>query len=273
MSSNKDHKATASGDECINERDMLLSVLDTLNGGLIILDSLQRIVTANHLAAPLLDVPEELLQPQSLFSDFVRFAAERGDYGEGDIEAHIKRVMGLLDQRMPYEMSRRRPDGVALEINGAPIAGGGYVTRFHDVTALKQTEADLADATQSSHRFKRFFELSQEMMGIADQNGRMHTMNNAWTKQLGWSNEELGAKPFVEFVSDNDMETVRSALSELSSGKTAGEFAVRFGCKIDDERWLEWHVAPDNDGQLFCVVHDVDEARQHQQELERKSVV
>jgi len=248
---------------------MLLSALDTLNGGLIILDSRTRIVAANKLSVSLLDVPEVLVKPGSPFSEFVRFAAERGDYGEGDIDAHYERVMDLLNHRKPYELTRRRPDGVILEINGEPIIGGGYVTRFRDVTAAKQAEADLADATQSSQRFKRFFELSQEMMGIADQDGRMHTMNNAWTKQLGWTKEELGAKPFIEFVSADDMASVKTVLNELVAGKNAADFSVRFTCKTGKERWLEWHVAPDSDGQLFCVVHDVDEAQQHQQELEQ----
>lgn len=247
---------------------MVRSALDTLNGGMIILDSELRIVTANRMAAALLDVPEEFVKPRSRFSDFVRFAAERGDYGEGDVEAHYERTMALLDHREPYENMRRRPDGVLLEINGQPIPGGGYVTRFRDITAAKQQEIELADATRSSRRFKRFFELSQEMMGIADEDGRMHTMNDAWTKHLGWTSEELSARPFVEFVSAEDMAVVKAALDDLAAGKNAAEFSVRFTCKISEERWLEWNVAPDSDGQLFCVAHDIDEARHHQQELE-----
>ncbi|MFT5181350.1 MAG: PAS domain S-box-containing protein [Alphaproteobacteria bacterium] len=263
----EDDKTSAADIACVTERDMLLSALDTLSGGLIILDSQKRVVAANKLAVTLLDVPAELVEPKSPFSDFVRFAAERGDYGEGDTEAHYERVMGLLDHRKPYVMLRRRPDGVLLEINGHPIEGGGYVTRFSDITAVRQQEDDLADATRSSRRFKRFFELSQEMMGIADQDGKLHTMNNAWTEHLGWKNEELGAKPFIEFVSSGDTENVTKALHGLVSGQNAAEFSVRFTCKISDEKWLEWHVAPDSDGQLFCVVHDIDDARQHQQEL------
>lgn len=139
MSPKEDQRDTASDDACVDEWDMLLSVLDTLNGGLIILDARLRIVAANKLSASLLDVPAKYVNPGAPFSDFVRFAAERGDYGEGDVEAHYERVMDLLKQRKPYEMWRQRPDGIALEINGSPIAGGGYVTRFHDVTAaMKQ---------------------------------------------------------------------------------------------------------------------------------------
>lgn len=268
MGSKKDHQESIPDDECITERDMLLGALDTLIGGVIILDSNQRIVAANRWAAPLLGVPKELLQPHADFRKFARFAAERGDYGSGDVDKNYQRVMSVLDHREPYEMSRVRPDGAFIEIHGEPIAGGGYVTRFRDITADKQQKADLADATRSSQRFKRFFELSQEMMGIADQNGRMHTMNNAWAEQLGWTNEELGAAPFIDFVSPDDAAIVKRALEALAAGNSSADFAVRFTCKVGNDRWLEWHVAPDSDGQLFCVVHDVDEAHHRQLELE-----
>ena len=268
MSSTEDHRTAATENANVTERDMLLSSLDTLAGGLIIVDSQMRIVASNKIAVSLLDVPFELVQPKASWPDFVRFAAECGDYGEGDVDAHYERVMKLLTHREPYELTRSRPDGMILKINGNPISGGGYVTRFRDITAAKQQEVELVDATRSSQRFRRFFELSQEMMGIADEDGRLHTMNNAWTKQLGWTSEELGAKPFIEFVTAKDMANVKAALDGLVAGKNAADFAVRFTCKISDERWLEWHVAPDSDGQLFCVVHDVDEARHHQHELE-----
>lgn len=163
-SSPGDERPSATDTACVTERDMLLSALDTLVGGLIILDSQLRIVTANKNAVSLLGVPAELVEPQSSWEDFVRFAAERGDYGEGTPEEQYERVMPLVRRREPYELTRRRPDGVLLEINGNPIVGGGYVTRFRDVTSEKKTEADLASATKSSQRFRRFFELSQEMM-------------------------------------------------------------------------------------------------------------
>lgn len=268
MGSGEDHPISETENSCVTERDMLLSSLDTLLGGLIILDAHKRIVAYNKMAVGLLDVPAELLRVNAPWSDFIRFAADRGDYGEGNPDEHYYRVMGLLEESKPYEMTRRRPDGVILEINGQPIMGGGFVTRFRDVTAEKQQQADLVDATRSSQRFRRFFELSEDMMGIADQEGQLHTMNNAWAKHLGWTSEELGAKPFVEFVSDNDMENVKAALAGLAKGKAAAEFSVKFNCKFNDERWLEWHVTPDNDGQLFCVVHDVSDAHRHQQELE-----
>jgi PAS domain-containing protein len=65
MSSNEDHRDLPADDAYVTEQDMLLSALDTLNGGLIILDSELRIVVANKLSGSLLDVPEELLKPGS----------------------------------------------------------------------------------------------------------------------------------------------------------------------------------------------------------------
>ena len=120
MGSKEDHQNSATDDACVTERDMFLSALDTLAGGLIILDSELRIVAANKLAVTLLDVPAELVQPQVPWPDFVRFAAERGDYGEGTADEQYERVMPLVTRREPYELTRTRPDGVIIEINGRP---------------------------------------------------------------------------------------------------------------------------------------------------------
>jgi PAS domain-containing protein len=60
--------------------DMLRSVLGTLGGGVIVFDSEMRIVTANSLSHELLDMSSYLIAPGKSWVDFVRFAAERGDY-------------------------------------------------------------------------------------------------------------------------------------------------------------------------------------------------
>ena len=273
MGDNEQLQNSDPGDIHAAERGMLLSSLDALAGGLIIVDSDLRIVASNKLAASLLGVPPEQVQPRSSWSNLIRFAAERGDYGEGNVDEQYESVMAMQTQREPYQLTRRRPDGVIIEIHGEPIVSGGYVTRFRDVTTAKQQELDLADATSSSQRYKRFFELSQEMMGIADRDGRLHTLNNAWSQQLGWTSEELGATPFIEFVSADDKATVNTALDDLAGSRSAAEFTVRFKRKFNDVRWLKWHVSPDKNGQLFCAVHDVDESRHHQQEMERARAV
>ena len=47
----------------------------------------RKLVTWNKAMLRLLDFPESLVRVGTPFEDFVRFNAERGEYGSGDMEA------------------------------------------------------------------------------------------------------------------------------------------------------------------------------------------
>jgi PAS domain-containing protein len=93
----------------------LQGVIDTLGGGLIVYDENHLVVTANKLAAELLDVPAELVAPGASWSDFVRFAEQRGDYGQVDVETRVAEILEFTERRESYTITRYRPDGGILD--------------------------------------------------------------------------------------------------------------------------------------------------------------
>mgnify|MGYP000161912007 FL=1 len=103
--------------------ETLQGVIDTLGGGLIVFDENGHVVTSNKLALDLPDIPAKFLEPGARWEDFLRCAAERGDYGDVDVEARVAEMMAATQKREPYTFVRSRPDGVLLEIHGRPIEG------------------------------------------------------------------------------------------------------------------------------------------------------
>jgi hypothetical protein len=69
-----------------------------------------------------------------------RFNAKRGEYGPGDIDAHVQERIELAKRFEPHVFERQRPDGTIIEISGHPMAGGGFVTTYTDVSERKKTE-------------------------------------------------------------------------------------------------------------------------------------
>ena len=60
--------------------------LDNMPGALVYTDENLNIVFCNDRFKEMYRVPEELLQPGRAYPDFLRYLAENGYYGEGDVE-------------------------------------------------------------------------------------------------------------------------------------------------------------------------------------------
>lgn len=99
--------------------------------------------------------------PDSLFAHglpsletLLRYNAGRGEYGPGDVDSLVAERLRQARIPEPHVFERRRIDGTTLEIRGAPLPGGGFVTIYTDVTARKQAEEALQAAMAESERVR-----------------------------------------------------------------------------------------------------------------------
>lgn len=245
----------------------LQGVIDTLGGGLIVYNLDHRVVTANKLAAEMLDIPAEFVEPGALWDDFVQFAAKRGDYGRVDVDKRVAEILEFTEKREAYTVIRYRPDGGVLEIHGRPIEGG-FVSRFHDITDLRRKEEALRDVTRSRERFQRFFEFSDDLLGIAGSDARLHTLNDRWAQVLGRSASSMTGEPVCHLVHEADRPSVQRAFEQLMGGQNITRFKVRLLKEDGSELWTDWNVTTDHEGQLFCAIRDIDDEWRRQNELE-----
>jgi hypothetical protein len=70
---------------------------------------------------------------------------------------------------------------------------------------------------QKSEELDRFFSLSLDLISIATTDGYFQRLNPAWEKALGYSLEELMARPFLDFVHPDDVAVTREAVAKLAS--------------------------------------------------------
>jgi PAS domain S-box-containing protein len=104
----------------------------------------------------------------------------------------------------------------------------------------------------------RLFELSLDMLGTASADGYFTQLNPAWERTLGWTNEELIAKPFLSFVHPEDVETTSEQIANLAQSDGAWDigFENRYRTKDGDYRWIEWSGVAEA-GVLYFVAKDV----------------
>ena len=76
------------------------------------------------------------------------------------------------------------------------------------------TAPDRQPRTWSELDLSRFFEIANDAFVIASPDGFFRLVNPAWTRLLGWTQEELTTRPFIEFVHPDDRE---STLAEFAA--------------------------------------------------------
>ena len=132
--------------DTLRERIRLLeAVIENFPGGLSLFDDNLEMVLCNEQQKAMLEYPAELFADGNpTLEDLFRFNAARGEYGPGNPEEHVARRMALVKKRHAHTYERTRPNGTIVEIRGAPLAGGGFVTTYLDVTEQRRNQAMIA---------------------------------------------------------------------------------------------------------------------------------
>jgi PAS domain S-box-containing protein len=170
-----------------------------------------------------------------------------------------------------FETVRVRKDGslidVSLTLSGVRDAAGRVTaasTIARDISDRKRAETALAQVRAD---IDRFFALSADMMGIADAQGRMIRVNPSFERTLGFTPQELMARPLVEFIHPDDRAATADGMAGHSLGNDIGGVEARCRCRDGSYRWLLWSRMVAQDGLVFITARDVTERRQMDEEL------
>lgn len=120
----------------------------------------------------------------------------------------------------------------------------------------------------AGEQMSRFFNLSLDLLCVAGFDGYFESLNPAWEKVLGFTREELLAKPYLDFVHPDDREATVAELAGLQSGSRTLCFENRYCHKDGSYRWLSWTAVPFAEERVvYAAARDITE-RKHQEELQ-----
>ncbi|MBX2868729.1 MAG: hybrid sensor histidine kinase/response regulator [Acidiferrobacterales bacterium] len=122
-------------------RELLQAGFENITQGISVIDSEQRLVAWNNRYIELFDYPNDFLYVGMPVEDLIRFNAERGECGPGDVEQHVTKRMTHLTAGQPHSYQRQRKNGRYIKSQGNPMPGGGFVTSFTDTTQTVAAEA------------------------------------------------------------------------------------------------------------------------------------
>jgi len=132
--------------------DLLQAGLDHIDQGITVFDKELRLVGWNRRFLDLLDMPPRLAFRGSDFSNIIRYNAQRGEYGPGQIEELVAGRVALAKKFEPHKVERVRPSGQTLSIRGEPLPEGGFVTVYTDVTERRRYERLIREQNEELER-------------------------------------------------------------------------------------------------------------------------
>ena len=122
---------------------------------------------------------------------------------------------------------------------------------------LAGLSASLAQRVEEKTRERdRIWNVSQDLLVVADRGGVWRTVNPAWTRTLGWSEAELlnRSSDWLEHPDDGGL--TRAQFKKLGTSGTTVRFESRFRHKDGSYRWLSWTGVSDEDA-TYAVARDV----------------
>jgi PAS domain S-box-containing protein len=137
-----------------------------------------------------------------------------------------------------------------------------FMTGIHlDISQRKK----LAETTSEK---EKIFNHSLDMLCMAGFDGYFKVLNPAWHQTLGWEDEELLSKSWMEFVHPDDREATRKIKSVILQGQEVYQFENRYLCKDGSFKWLAWDSFPYPEEKImFGVARDITEKRQFEESL------
>ncbi|MEA2613732.1 MAG: hypothetical protein QOI52_1691, partial [Chloroflexota bacterium] len=158
-----------------------------------------------------------------------------------------------------------------LTYDGAPHGAADYLSRAAAFFVLGGAVGILADLLRKvSTENAGFWALSTDLLCTASLDGYFMRLNPAWQRMLGWSDEELCARPFLHFVHDDDVAATAAETAKLASEDyETVVFQNRYRCKDGSYRTLLWGARSvfEREGVIYATARDISERTAAQEEL------
>ena len=239
-----------------------------------------RCVETWHL--PAVSLPE--FDALSLHTSFARGVGLPGRVWSTGEPAWIPDVVG--DSNFPRAVIARREG-----LHGAfalPILTRGTVVGVMEFFSreIREPDEDLLrmltqvgthigqfmERKRAEEELERFFSLSLDLLCLAGFDGYFKRLNPAWERVLGYTIEELLARPYLDFVHPDDRNPTTTVAARLGDGGSVLTFENRYIAKDGTLRWLQWNAVPvPGEQRIYAAARDITERKRAKETIARYS--
>jgi len=234
------------------------SIMENMVEGVSLVDGDLNVVAYNRQAAELLGLPDDFMAKNPNYEAVIRYNAERGEYGDVDVEEMVRERVAMAKQFKPHLFERVRPNGQVIEVLGNPMPGGGFVSTYTDITRRKEVEAALS-------RFKITLDSTLDCVFMFNPESlRFFYVNRGAMEQVGYSEEEMMRMTPVDIKPEFTEAQFRELLKPLQD-KTLDAMhfqtvhRTRDGRDIPVEISMQYIELEGGDPRFVAIVRDIAE--------------
>lgn len=259
----------------LEERKTLLRVaLENIEQGILMFDKNGRVQVYNSRFTELLDLPEALLAAHPTIDEIIDFQLDCGDYPDADADQlATARSIGFCGNKGRFE--RRRRDGTILDVHATPLADGGSVRTFTDITAAKRVERALRD---NEERLSLALDTGRDGVWDVDLVTGERVVRGRCYGSLAVPETSTRLSDFLDIVHPEDRRRVAALLEGHLSGET-DVFCAEYRVALRTGGWL-WImdrgrvVSRASDGtplRILGTQTDIDDRKQAEAKLRLES--
>ncbi|MCM5703946.1 hybrid sensor histidine kinase/response regulator [Larsenimonas salina] len=243
-------------------RALLQAAIENFHQGVMVVDHRLRLVVWNQYYLELFGFPDNMIRVGAPIDQVFRYNAEHNEYGPGDPEEHVNLLIDNIKSGQPHHYQRYRPNGTVLDVHGNPMAGGGFVYTYQDITQQKRTEEALI---RSENNIRIYTDNVPALIAYFDRECRFLFANHAYEEAMNVDRASVIGKRAEDVMTRSDWrERAPWMLRALAGERVSYELSM-----TDDEGGTRYMLAtytPHHGDQqrvlgLFALYQDITERR------------
>lgn len=250
-------------------RSLLQSTIENITMGVSVVDQQMRLVAWNRRYIDMFEYPEGLVCVGRPIEVIFRYNANKGEYGEGDVEELVESRLKILKEGKAHSYERHRMDGSVLEVRGNRMPNGGFVNTYMDITEHKRVQEALRESEQN---IRNYTDNVPVLIAFLDTNRNFRFVNKAYARVFNLDRHTIAGTSSNDILSKKEFDKRQPYIDKVLQGERQ-RFETELPSTDGQVRYAEVTYIPHfNDaGEIlgyFTLYQDITERRKAEQLLQ-----
>ncbi|MFZ2279639.1 MAG: ATP-binding protein [Prosthecobacter sp.] len=159
---------------------------------------------------------------------------------------------------------------MTIAVSSTLAALGAFYVSRQNQRLHRRADEETSARQQAEAERERFFTLSLDLLCITGTDGFFKQVNPAFTQTLGYTSNEMQAKPILDFVHPEEHASTLVAMEKLNRGERTIHFENRYQRKDRSWRCISWKAQREAErGLTYATGRDITEQKEADAKIAR----